>query len=73
MDRDPRDPRYAERDPGQVRDASDVVEGDVGEGAHLIDPAATEALSPDLEALPAIDDKEPPDSVDERRQGNDAS
>jgi hypothetical protein len=30
--------------------------------AHLVDPVEAESLSADLEALPAIDDKEPPDS-----------
>jgi hypothetical protein len=62
----PRERNPEEPDAAQKRDSSDVVEGDVG-GAHLIDPADADALSPDLEALPAIDDKEPPDSVDERR------
>jgi hypothetical protein len=67
----PRDPRSVERDAAQERDPSDVVEGEIGR-SHLIDPADADALRPDLEALPAIDDKEPPDSVDERR-GNDGS
>lgn len=62
----PQDSRSVERDAAQKRDSGDVVEGDIGR-AHLIDPADADALSPDLEALPAIDDKEPPDSVDERR------
>jgi hypothetical protein len=67
----PSDTRSSRRDAAQERDSSDVVEGDIGR-SHLIDPADAEALSPDLEALPAIDDKEPPDSVDERR-GNHGS
>ena len=44
------------------RDSSDVVEGPVGD-AHLVDPTDAEPLSADLDALPAIDDREPPDSV----------
>ena len=67
MKTNPRDPRADEPDATQEPDSSDVVDGEVGGGAHLIDPADADALSPDLEALPAIDDKEPPDSVDERR------
>ena len=49
--------------PRPTRDASDVVEGPIGD-AHLVDPTDAEPLSADLEALPAIDDTEPPDAGD---------
>jgi len=58
MDTEPRDTRQAERDPSPERDASDVVDGPIGD-AHLVDPTDAESLSADLESLPAIDDTEP--------------
>ncbi len=61
MDTDPRDTRHAERDSSPERDASDVVDGPIGD-AHLVDPADAESLSADLEAIPAIDDTEPADA-----------
>ena len=60
MEDDSRDPRNPDQEPDTGRDASEVVEGPVGD-AHLVDPTEAEALSADLEALPAIDDTEPPD------------
>ena len=62
METDPRDPTHPGGGSETDRDSSDVVEGPVGD-AHLVDPSDAEALSADLEALPAIDDTEPPDSV----------
>ena len=54
------EPRRPEPETGQEPDASEVVSGPIGD-AHLVDPTDAEPLSADLEALPAIDDKEPPD------------
>jgi hypothetical protein len=58
MDTEPRDTRHAERDASPDRDASDVVDGPIGD-AHLVDPADAASLSADLEELSAIDDTEP--------------
>ena len=60
MDTDRRDPRQPDSDTAPDGDSSDVVAGPIGD-AHLVDPTDAEALSADLEALPAIDDTEPPD------------
>ena len=65
MDTEPRDTGHAERDSAPDRDASDVVDGPIGD-AHLVDPTDAESLSADLEALPAIDDTEPADAGDGR-------
>ena len=58
MDTDPRDIELAERDSSPDRNASDVVDGPIGD-AHLVDPTDPESLSADLDALPAIDDSAP--------------
>ena len=60
MDQDRRYPRNPDQDADAGHDASEIVEGPVGD-AHLVDPTDADALSADLEALPAIDDTEPPD------------
>jgi hypothetical protein len=65
MDTDARDTTPTERGSSPERDASDVVDGPVGD-AHLVDPSDPESLSADLEALPGIDGAEPPDAGHER-------
>jgi hypothetical protein len=57
MEQDRPDPRTPDQEADADRDASEVVEGPVGD-AHLVDPTDAEELSADLEALPAIDDTE---------------
>lgn len=64
METDSRDPRAIERETELDGDASDVVDGPVGD-AHLVDPTDAEPLSADLEALPAIDDREPDSKLPE--------
>ena len=59
MDTDPRDIELAERDSSPDRNASEVVDGPIGD-AHLVDPTDPESLSADLDALPAIDDSARP-------------
>jgi hypothetical protein len=65
MDTDPRDSTPVVRDTSPDRDASDVVDGPIGD-AHLVDPTDPESLGADLDALPAIDDTEPADAGDPR-------
>ena len=67
MENDPRDDRHPDRE--SDTDASDVVQGPVGD-AHLVDPTEARPLSADLDALPAIDDTEPPEGAP---PGDDAS
>jgi hypothetical protein len=61
METEPRASTPAERDSSADGDASDVVDGPIGD-AHLVDPADAAALSADLDSLPAIDDTEPADA-----------
>jgi hypothetical protein len=58
METEPRPSTPAERDSSAHGDASDVVDGPIGD-AHLVDPADAASLSADLEELSAIDDTEP--------------
>ncbi|MFL5673927.1 MAG: hypothetical protein ACJ779_02885 [Chloroflexota bacterium] len=59
MERDPQtQDQDVERETPLEGDSSDVVDGAVGD-AHLVDPTDAERLGADLDALPAIDDKEP--------------